>query len=352
MSGDPKFGVVKTLVVDYSLGDNHYTVSANDGGEVVLGNCLPPIKILKAKYGPPGDEARTVDVREYLQKLVDSGNNGFLAAEMARPKDPAYLVLKTLDVEYQVDGKTRTWKGTDQMQVDLVQKQTASALAEPAVDASGNPCLKAWIPGRYEVRLASGKTWKNEVMLPLPQEIGGAWQVRFPKKEMTFEKLVSWSDMPDDAVKYFSGTATYRKTFDVPKEYFALGQRIYLDLGQVGTIAELKINGKDLGVCWKLEKIVDVTDALKANGPNELEIHVTNLWPNRLIGDEFLPPNGDRTPQGTLTQWPDWLLQGKPDPSGRETFCLWNLWSKNDTLLPSGLIGPVRLIPVKQLEVK
>jgi hypothetical protein len=87
--------------------------------------------------------------------------------------------------------------------------------------------------------------------------------------------------------------------------------------------------------------------ALKPDAENVLEIQVTNLWPNRLIGDAQLPDDQERNPNGTLSKWPEWLLQGQPIPHGRETFCLWNLWKKDDALQPSGLIGPVKLIPVK-----
>jgi len=68
-----------------------------------------------------------------------------------------------------------------------------------------------------------------------------------------------------------------------------------------------------------------------------------NLWPNRLIGDEQLPEDSERNPDGTLKQWPQWVLDGKPSPSGRFTFTSWRLWKKNDALLESGLIGPVQL---------
>jgi len=70
---------------------------------------------------------------------------------------------------------------------------------------------------------------------------------------------------------------------------------------------------------------------------------VTNLWPNRMIGDEQLPEDSLRHPNGTLQEWPPWLLDGRPSPTGRYTFTSWRLWSKGDPLQPSGLIGPVAL---------
>ena len=158
------------------------------------------------------------------------------------------------------------------------------------------------------------------------------------------DRLISLSLCPDDGVKYFSGTATYRKTFVLPGDSLADDRRLYLDLGNVQVIAQAKLNGKDLGVLWKPPFRIDVTEILKA-GDNELEARVTNLWPNRMIGNEQLPEDSRRNPDGTLREWPKWLQEGKPSPTGRHTFTTWRLWKKGDALLESGLIGPVRLIP-------
>jgi hypothetical protein len=116
-------------------------------------------------------------------------------------------------------------------------------------------------------------------------------------------------------------------------------------------MAKVRLNGKDLGLFWKPPFLIDITDAAKA-GENHLEVTVVNLWANRQIGDEFLPEDSERNPDGTLKQWPAWVQQGKPSPSGRVTFTSWRLWKKNDPLLASGLIGPVRLVPAKLLRVE
>jgi len=73
-------------------------------------------------------------------------------------------------------------------------------------------------------------------------------------------------------------------------------------------------------------------------------VKVVNLWPNRMIGDEHLPPDSDRRPNGTLEEWPQWLIEGKPSPTGRYTFATWRHWTKDDPLIPSGLLGPVTLL--------
>jgi hypothetical protein len=160
--------------------------------------------------------------------------------------------------------------------------------------------------------------------------------------QIGLDKLISWSESPIDGVKYFSGTATYHTTFTVPADMVAAGRRLELDLGDVEVIAEVIVNGRDLGIAWKRPYAVDITPAARA-GDNELEIRATNLWPNRIIGDEQLPEDSDRSPQGWIKSWPEWLLAGKPSPTGRITFATWRYWKKNDPLLPSGLLGPVVL---------
>lgn len=180
-----------------------------------------------------------------------------------------------------------------------------------------------------------------------PMEIAGAWDLAFPPNwgapaTVTFDKLMSWTDSSDDGVKYFSGTATYAKEIDIPTADLSAGHRLWLDLGRVKNLAEVSLNGKPLGILWKPPFRVDIT-AVAQPGKNKLEIKVTNLWPNRLIGDERLPDdrewNGKR-----LRSWPQWVLDGKPSPTGRFTFTTWHHWTKDDALLESGLIGPVQLV--------
>ena len=102
---------------------------------------------------------------------------------------------------------------------------------------------------------------------------------------------------------------------------------------------------------WKPPFRVEVTGAARA-GENELEVQVVNLWPNRLIGDEQLPEDSERNPEGTLKRWPQWLAEGKPSPTGRYTFTTWRLWKKGDALLESGLLGPVRTVSARELTFK
>ncbi|MDR1269074.1 MAG: hypothetical protein LBK82_06090 [Planctomycetaceae bacterium] len=341
--GDPKHGVVKTLRIEFTSGGKPYSVSATDGETVFLNVNVPKIKILNAKYGPLNDETKTIDVQKLLQKILDAGENDFSVARLARNFDPAPMVVKTLNFEYELNGKTQTWSGKDHQSI-FIGNDFDNELLPIGINEEG---LAFRNNGHYELQTASGKKIGKNVVIREPLEISGSWTVRFPIKktikETTFDQLISWSDSSDDAIKYFSGTAIYRTTFNVPKDFMAQEQRVILDLGQVNEIATVKVNGKELGILWTLTKAIDVTEALQLSGENVLEIHVTNLWCNRLIGDAKLPQDKERQPNGTLSAWPEWLTKGQPDPHGRETFSMWNLWKPDDTLQPSGLIGPVQL---------
>jgi hypothetical protein len=108
-------------------------------------------------------------------------------------------------------------------------------------------------------------------------------------------------------------------------------------------MAEVRLNGRDLGILWKPPYRVDASAAVQPGG-NTLELRVVNLWINRQIGDEQLAEDSDRNPNGTLKSWPQWLDQRHPGPTGRYTFTSWRLWKKNDPLVESGLLGPVRVL--------
>ena len=218
--------------------------------------------------------------------------------------------------------------------------------ALPAIDLVRSD---VWQPGTYVIQTADGKSRRFEIgALPEPLVIGGPWELRFPPhwgapEHVTLEELVSWSRHTDLGVKYFSGTAVYGKKISVPREILGENRHVYLDLGKVEVMARVKLNEKDLGVLWKPPYRVEITDAIQA-GENTLEISVVNLWMNRMIGDEQLPEDSPRNPDGTLREWPQWLVEGKPSPTGRYTFGTWKLWAKDGSLQESGLLGPVRIL--------
>ena len=315
-----------------------------------------PLVIQKAVYGVLNDPSRTRDVRAKLQAVVDSGESSFQVARMAEGDDPAVGVVKTLAVEYTAGGRPCKAGGEDPQDIILIASAPAELIAEVHCGADDRLQFEAWQPGRYELRTASGRTVRCEARaLPLASEIPGPWVVRFrpnwgAPERVSMDRLISWSEHSEPGVKYFSGAATYTMTISVPREFVGRDRRVDLDLGKVQVIAQVKLNGKDLGVLWKPPYRVDITRAVKA-GANALEVKVTNLWPNRMIGDEQLPEDSLRNPDGTLKEWPPWVREGKPSPTGRYTFTSWRLWRKDSPLLESGLLGPVRLVGAQQRRV-
>ncbi|HVS51058.1 MAG TPA: glycosyl hydrolase [Opitutaceae bacterium] len=163
--------------------------------------------------------------------------------------------------------------------------------------------------------------------------LNGPWDVRFPENlgappKAQFATLRSWTSDDDPGVKYFSGTATYTKTFTAPAA--ADGARVVLDLGKVGDIAEVSLNGRALGELWCAPYRVDVTDALKP-GENQLEVKITNEWTNRIAGDRVAP--AEKRILATSPEAPG----GRGGGGGFGAFA-------NAPLPESGLIGPVTLL--------
>jgi hypothetical protein len=232
--------------------------------------------------------------------------------------------------------------------ITAVRRDGASEVVELTRNQNGRLEAEVSRPGHYELTSADGRTRRFELAdVPQPLEITGPWDLRFPPNwgapdHITLDRLVSWSDHPEAGVKYFSGTATYSKTVNVPASLIGGSHRLYLDLGEVAVMAQVKLNGQDLGILWKAPYRLDVTAVLRP-GDNDLEVKVVNLWINRLIGDEQLPEDSERNGDGTLKRWPEWLGKGEPSPTGRFTFTSWRLWKKDDALVQSGLIGPVTL---------
>jgi hypothetical protein len=152
--------------------------------------------------------------------------------------------------------------------------------------------------------------------------VSGDWRVSFEPgrgapASATFDRLISWPQSTDPGIRYFSGRAVYRIDLNAEKAWLRRGRRLELDLGDVRELASVRVNGRRLGQAWHAPYVIDLTGALKP-GRNRLEIEVVNLWPNRLIGD--------RQPGAT----PVAFAPGSP-------------YGANSPLLPSGLLGPVRL---------
>lgn len=354
--GDPAPNVLKTLRVEYLAGDRVLTASATDPQRISFGGTPGDrLTVRRALWGPAGEdldlEKRTKDVTAQVQRLVDAGTMAFVVAELASEGDPAPNVVKTLRLQYEVGGRVLAATATDPEQVAFELPADAAPPLELVVGAKGQLRAVAGAAGSYRLRTRAGRSLRFGSPGGRALPVTGPWVLRLPPAAgvppLRLDRLASWSEQTEERRRYFSGTAAYQATLALPAGVPDPSEQVLLDLGQVAVMAAVRLNGKDLGLLWKTPYTLDVTGSVHP-GANALEVRVTNLWPNRLIGDEQLPEDSDRNPNGTLRSWPQWLLEGKPSPTGRQTFTSWRLWRRGDALLPSGLLGPValRILPV------
>ncbi|MGB9797107.1 MAG: glycosyl hydrolase, partial [bacterium] len=307
------------------------------------------LEIVKAIYGILEDPSKQVDVTEHLRKMVKN-NMLFVVAGNAIAGDPAPFVVKKMRIDYKWNNEPHTIIVNENELVEIPKGVVGKAPdVKLSLTSQGKAEVLAFEAGDYEILTTTGKKIKLTIpSVPKPIEVSGPWEVHFPPnwgapEKAVFDKLISWSEHPDEGIKYFSGTAKYVKEIEIPKEAIGKDKTVILDLGDVEVIARARLNGKDLGIIWKKPFQVDITDVVKP-GKNLLEVEVTNLWVNRLIGDEHLPADREYNPDGSLKEIPSWVWEGKPSPTGRYTFATWRHYSKDSPLRVSGLLGPVRIL--------
>ncbi len=169
-----------------------------------------------------------------------------------------------------------------------------------------------------------GQASSNVPKLTPVADLEGSWQVHFDTSwggpdQAVFAQLESWTNRVEEGVKFYSGKATYTKRFDC-----SLTQKeLILDLGRVKYVAQVRLNGKDLGILWTYPWRVDISGLVKAKS-NLLEVDVINLWANRVIGDLALPKEKRWTTTHDGFRF-DMITQDTP-------------------LVESGLLGPVRIL--------
>jgi hypothetical protein len=173
------------------------------------------------------------------------------------------------------------------------------------------------------LREADLATWADDWTLTVPRTSG---------TPVTFRtKVGSWTANPAGDIRYFSGAATYRRTVQVPKAWLQPQRRLWLDLGRVGDVAQVRVNGTAAGYAWKPPYRVDVTDQVRA-GRNAIEIKVANTWQNRFVGDQ--------QPGAQKQAWTNVASGGGfTQIGGRVTAAT--------PLTPSGLLEPVRVIAIE-----
>jgi len=264
-------------------------------------------------------------------------------------------------------GSPQLWDPTTGEQRPLPQFERADGLTSIPMEFDAFQSFFVVFGGKNEKPLS--KTEKNFPQLKISHELTGAWEVAFDPKwggpqkaedrgqkaedgkdgKIVFDKLVDWTTRSERGIKYYSGIATYRKNFSyqssvTSKQSNDHGSRItdhspvFLSLGMVHDMARVRLNGKDLGVVWCAPWRVDISGAVKA-GDNRLEIEVVNRWANRMIGDRQPADANARTVKS-----PDGFLGGEEFKTGRYTFSTSDPYGAQSPLLPSGLLGPVRIL--------
>ncbi len=262
---------------------------------------------------------------------------------------------------FQNDGETtRVWIDLDGLESAFVVFRESADDVHSIVQAEAGTDVALLSGGEVKLQTSSEKsstiTWSDGKTTEVPAadfpdtiDLNSNWTVAFPEQHgpastETFDRLIDWTELKNDRLRYFSGTANYTKTFDL-KQYQDETLRYVLDLGSVDIVAEVFVNGKQAGVLWMAPFEIDLTEHLKP-GENTLEIRVTNQWANRLIGDENFPRHDGYRKAGYVPDpnglMPDWYVNNEPMPAGpRETFCGHGFYQKGDPLEPSGLKGPV-----------
>ncbi len=232
--------------------------------------------------------------------------------------------IEKLEATFRVQGKEAELWHPDTGVIEPASYRVAEGRTTVPLRLEPNDAL--FVLFRRESR-ASSRTLPEPVETVLGT-VEGPWKVSFQAgrgapQSISLDTLVSWSENSDPGVKYFSGTGTYTRGFQVPGDWTKKGARIWIDLGDVKNIAEVSINGKPAGVVWKTPFRVDVTAALR-QGSNDLEVKVTNLWVNRLVGDQ------------------------QPTATKKYTYTAMQFYRADSPLLPSGLLGPVRVVRTAQ----
>ena len=190
-------------------------------------------------------------------------------------------------------------------------------------------------PGTYEVSWSDGRKDQFQSKIKNDQiELSGDWNIRFDPKwggpeDVISGQLKSWTEFDNSGIRYYSGTATYTKSFKLNHQDLK-EHTLLLDLGNVKEMASVKINGTQLQVLWCAPFRFNITPFVQ-EGNNELEVEVVNMWPNRLIGDSKLPVS-QRLTKTNIVKFED------PDAE--------------QYLRASGLMGPVNISLVKQFVLK
>ena len=335
-----------------------------EGGAIILGN--KPVKSPSLSNYPECDEK----VKSLADKLWNSSSDGKFIHEAWYDEGELYPDYESTGRLLKQAGVCPDFAGSDSLryhhqshpdrEVYFISNKTGNKVEESCIFRDGSPFAEYWDPltkeivrkeseflGRQGFKLNINlepygscfivfyQSYRNLIKNPHKNssysnitEIKGPWEVSFDPEwggpgKINFDELTDWKDHSDEGIRYYSGKAEYKTTFDLPEDISPNKfNKIGINIGEVSNLAKVYLNGKDLGVLWTFPWEVDVKDVIEKED-NILEIHVVNLWINRLIGDQFLPD------------------------SSRYTFTTHNYYTKDDPLVSSGLLGPVRIMVYK-----
>ncbi len=286
-------------------------------------------------------QGRVVWGKTARQTLLDSGLAPDFEVVTSEPgADIEYVHRRTADTEiYFVASRSNRWetarcafrvadKAPELWNPVTGERRFATAYEKGSgrvtVPLEFAPCGSWFVIFREPTAQHPSVASANSATLVSRAELAGAWTVRFDPhwggpETAAFDKLESWTARSEPGIRFYSGTATYAKTFDLPAGLDAASNApLWLDLGEVRELAEVRLNGQSLGVVWAPPFRVDISKVVKASG-NRLEIDVVNFWPNRIIGDQSLPPE-KRLTRTNIKKF-----------------------TADTPLMESGLIGPVTL---------
>ena len=234
---------------------------------------------------------------------------------------------RTCDISFRVSGLEPTLWHPETGEIEEVSYEMSDTETTVHLDMLPEDAFFVVFQGKTRDKLKS----VPEKQVILLRQIDTPWTVHFDQQWggpacIVFPKLISYTESSDDGIKYYSGTAVYENCFTVQKKELDNGS-ILLDLGEVGCMAQVMLNGKEVGTLWKAPYQIDISEAVTA-GENRLEIKVANQWVNRIIGD--LQPDNDKPYTYTPTDF----------------------YKADSPLLPAGLMGPVtikkRFIPIEK----
>jgi hypothetical protein len=289
-------------------------------GHIVWGQTVR--QVLQNENVPPDFEASGVSSEgtiDWIHRTTGDAEIYFVASRWEHPEK--------IDCAFRVAGKQpELW---DQVTGEI---RDATAFHQEngrtTLPLEFGPCGSIFVVFRKSIPTTlSGTAASNYPATRLLAALSGSWTVNFDPKwggpeKIVFDHLMDWTNSPDPGIKYYSGTAVYHKNFDLPAAAAKNG-RLILDLGELHEVASVRLNGQDLGVVWTKPARVDITGAVK-DKDNALDITVVNLWPNRMILDESLPKE-QRLTESNIHKF-----------------------AATSPLLPSGLVGPVRVLAAAQ----